>query len=522
MHEFIYQPENKSEEELKKEFVIRTAEFQRLMDIIGTDPDQMPAQHIIVQGQRGMGKTTLLLRVYYEARNRYRRSGPVSVLLTGQQYSIQNLNGLWERVMRSLPELEAEHYSPGKQMEDTGEPDDDCYKLLDAGLKKRQMRVLLLIDDFDTIINRLTRKEQQWLREILITSTNIQIIGSSAVAFESIHEYNAPFFEFFMLLQLKPLTAQETSTLVSKLAVKDRSDRMMKRIESRPGFFEPIRILSCGSPRIIVIYLTILADSDQENSLDSFKKLMDYLTPQYRHWMDSLPEKQLNIVHCLALNWDGMRVSELQEKIGMESKIISAQMNNLVKKEMVLAVPSPGKNKYYQLNDRLFNIWHLMRNASGRDHDRVGWLLRFLEYWYPDNGELKEPGRDYDKSSGKEGTGLINTVREMNSIRLLLLKENPEKATGKLETLMSFILEFEDAIMPLSELLAFAFGRGLKRYVMKLFQREEYRLKDRFKVLYYALVKILEGGQSAEFLKMGRELSGPVVDMVHYISRIST
>lgn len=62
----IYNPSNQSPEEIISNFVIRLQEFDGLFSAIKNDKMNKPPQHFIVQGQRGYGKTTLLLRLNYE------------------------------------------------------------------------------------------------------------------------------------------------------------------------------------------------------------------------------------------------------------------------------------------------------------------------------------------------------------------------------------------------------------------------------------------------------------------------
>ena len=63
MMSFVYNPDNQTDEELRDRFVIRTQEFKCLLaDISDTDLAHSP-QHYLIIGQRGTGKTSLLLRL---------------------------------------------------------------------------------------------------------------------------------------------------------------------------------------------------------------------------------------------------------------------------------------------------------------------------------------------------------------------------------------------------------------------------------------------------------------------------
>ena len=66
---YIYNPDRQSSEELISNFVIRLKEFKDIFDDIKGAPPSGPVQHYIIQGPRGTGKTTLLLRLFYEIQN---------------------------------------------------------------------------------------------------------------------------------------------------------------------------------------------------------------------------------------------------------------------------------------------------------------------------------------------------------------------------------------------------------------------------------------------------------------------
>src|SRR5690606_23231128 len=55
------------------------------------------------------------------------------------------------------------------------------------------------------------------------------------------------------------------------------------------------------------------------------------------------------------------------------------EKNNVIEKKS-----TSTKNNLYQLKERFFNIWYLMRNGDRRDRRRVEWLTKFLELWYED------------------------------------------------------------------------------------------------------------------------------------------
>jgi tetratricopeptide (TPR) repeat protein len=399
MNELIYRPQHKPEEELKDDFVIRIMEFDKLMSSIKADRPKLTPQHIILQGKRGMGKTTLMYRVYYQVVNEYRSNGLVPVIFSEEQYSVRTLYKLWEQIARFLEDNEPDYSGVWYQMQDIQDHTDyeeKCFELLRESIKDNDHRILLLIDNFGVMVDKFSKQEQQRFREILTTFPNLKIIGGSAVVLESFYKYDKPFFDFFKVIQLEPLKSKEVRTLLLRLGEKYKTNKVKDIIEQQPGRIESMRVLTGGVPRTIVLLFNIFLDTDHGNSIEDLKSLLDMVTPLYKHRMDELPPQQQEIVDKLALNWDGMSVAELVSKTRMESKALSAQLNNLVKSGVAHTEKSTGKNKYYQLEERFFNIWYLMQHAPKRMQQKVIWLTRFLEYWCP-GGMLEEEASAFAK-----------------------------------------------------------------------------------------------------------------------------
>jgi hypothetical protein len=109
---------------------------------------------------------------------------------------------------------------------------------------------------------------------------------------------------------------------------------------------------------------------------------------------------------------------------------------------------------------------------------------------------------------------------ELLYILYLLWTNEPELATQKFESLLPEIIDKDELYSILTDILAFAIAKGLKAYIFKLFNRENLQLKDRFKVVYYALMKILEEEYPNEIIKMGKELTEPVNEMLEYIHKL--
>jgi len=389
---FKYTPDEMGEDQFLERFVVREELFNDIFEDIKSSNDSNTNQHYIIIGQRGQGKTTLLRKLQIEVKNDKELSKfLLPVKFAEEQYQIRSLCRLWEEVAEYLQTIYEDEFST--ILDDMEEHFDDedydlqCFSYLESVIKAKGKKLILLIDNVDELIGKLNEKEQRRLREILISSTTFRIVGGSTKMLEHHHDYSKAFYEYFKIIKLKSLNAKESKEFLLSIARDEQKEQIKNVIENSPARIETLRRITGGVPRTLVMLFDIFLD-ENGNAFDDLLKILDEATPLYKHRMDDLPPALQEIVHTIAINWDGMLTKEIVKKTRIESKLISAQLKKLEKYEIVES-ESIGKNKIYKIKERFFNIWYLMRFGRKKDRKRVEWLVRFLEAWCTDK-ELEE------------------------------------------------------------------------------------------------------------------------------------
>lgn len=389
----IYNPQSQPKEELIKNFVIRQKEFKTLFDDISKAKMKTPEQHYLIQGQRGMGKTTLIMRLYYEIQNSEKlNKWLVPVLFSEEQYAIRKLYKLWEHIAIYLEDHDVAFAGLFDRMDEKIDEDDYeeiCLELLLDALKKEKKKLILLMDNFGDLLEKFTLQERQRLREVLLTIPEIRIIAGSSRILEHTFSNDEPFHEFFKIVQLDGLNKKEVTALLKTLGEADEQPRIMEILKEESGRVESLRRLSGGVPRTMVLLYEIFLDEETGDSFNSLENLLDRVTPLYKHRMDELKGNQQEIVEVIAFNWDGMAVKEIARRTRMESNVVSAQLTQLEKNRIIDKVKTSTKNNLYRLSERFFNIWYIMRYGRKKDLRRVKWLVEFLRDWCNED-EIKE------------------------------------------------------------------------------------------------------------------------------------
>jgi TPR repeat protein/nucleoside-triphosphatase THEP1 len=392
----LYTPGNLTEKELIQGFVVREKEFRKIFTDIQSSSWKSPDQHYIIQGPRGSGKTTLLLRIYYEIKNDKKLSekGVLPVMFNEEQYHVRRLSKLWESLGEYLEDTEGFGNLQEKfeELFEKGDFDERSFEVIAQALKREKKKLVLFLDNVGDMLNKFTEQECQRFREILLTSPDIRVIGASAVILEHTYDYSKPFFDFFKFTYLKGLSSCESREILLHLSDLFEKPNVREVVEKQPERVETLRRLTGGVLRTLILLFDIFADDDKGDSFRDLETALDRVTPLYKHRMDDLSAQQQEIVDAIAIHWDAISTGEISRKLRMESKAVSAQLKQLEKNRIITQIPTDTKNHLYQIKERFFNIWYLMRCGRKKDKNRVLWLVGFLRSWCSE-GELVDRAR---------------------------------------------------------------------------------------------------------------------------------
>jgi energy-coupling factor transporter ATP-binding protein EcfA2 len=446
MPTLLYNPDRKSKTELISEFVIRTDIYEDIMNDLKTSRMKSAEQHYLLVGQRGAGKSTLLNRIKYGVEDAEVLKGHlIPILFTEEQYNVSELVNLWESVAQQLEDYHGFGglYEEIEKIAGEDGSEERCFEILEKALVAKRKKLLLLIDNVGDILKKLEEIEVRRLREILQTSPEIRLIVASPFYLEAMLDYHQPFFEFFKVLRLDGLNEEETQQLLLKLAeVNNEKERIESIVTNTPQRVETLRQLTGGVPRTIALMFNVFVEFNSESAVKDLERILDAVTPLYKHRMDDLPAQQQKIVDAVARNWDGISVKELRERLRIDNKVISAQLRQLFKDQVIEIVDSGNKNHIYFIKERFFNIWYLMRYGRKYDRQRVVWLVKFLESWCTTR-ELEERILDYVKKveAGKINGALVDFYAETYSsisgisieMKTMLKEGVPDYLSGRIE-----------------------------------------------------------------------------------------
>ena len=396
----LYNPALWSKEEVKAYFVARQALLDRFIDDLRREQPGGRPQHRLILGLRGMGKSTLLRRIAIAVEeDEALKARWLPLTFPEEQYNVANLDDLWLNCLDALGDLlEARgdkqavaRIDSEVERLDRKDPETALQALLRAA-RGMDRRLLLLVDNIDLVLDRL--KKQDWpLREALQAHPELLLIGASARAMEATYDYGAAFYDFFKVDELRGLTEQEMRETILNLARLRGVEAQIRRAVEEPGRLTVLHTLTGGNPRTAVLLYGVLlkgVDGDVRTDLEG---LLDEVTPLYKARFEELPVLSQQLLDKMALYWDPVTARQLADLLGWEVNLVSAQLSRLQDTGVVEKVKAGrGKRAAFQVGERFFNIWYLMR-ASRRVRRKLIWLVEFLRAFYSAE-ELKKAARE--------------------------------------------------------------------------------------------------------------------------------
>lgn len=397
----LYNPGRMLPEQVIAAFAARREQFDRIVADIAAEKPKSRAQHHLVVGQRGMGKTMLLARIAAELRTDPKLCTRfIPLVFAEEQYAVDRLSKFWLNCLDSLADArELARDTEGveeidavvarltatmiRPLKDDQPFADDVYGAFANLAKSSGQRPVLLVDNLQLVFERLDNGQQHSLRELLMRPGAPILVGASPSPPPQSQDYGAAFYDHFKIHYLRPLDEPEMRSLLMHMADAAQRDDVRLRVLQHPARLSVLRQLTGGNPRTALTLFFLYAEDFGPSVFGDLEGLLDRVTPLYKARFEELTPQQQVVASAIANHWDPVTAADLAAATGLPGSTISAQLDRLEKTGVVERTELFGESRTgYQLAERFFNIWFLMRSASRRQRREVEFLARFLESFY--------------------------------------------------------------------------------------------------------------------------------------------
>jgi tetratricopeptide (TPR) repeat protein len=425
-----HNPRFLSDAELLSNFVVRLPELDLLLKIIGenTGPTN---QHIIVIGPRGMGKTMLVRRLALAVRIDLLLGGswyPVS--LPEDIYVIANEGELWLQVLKQVANQEKsirgefERWSDRYQALSTGKDDQklriQCLSALSEFASERKKRLLVCVENLQMLFEQ-TSSDVPWdLRKTLLHNQEIMLVATAVTHFDEITNVNKANYELFREITLKPLSTDDCQRLWKSITNEELDNNRIR----------PMEILAGGSPRLLATLASFASGKPLSQLMDDLVEYIDDNTTYFKANVEALPNLERRVFVTLAEIWEPVEARKVAERARLDVNTASAILKKLVLKGAVLEAGKIGRKNLYQVVERLYNIYHLMR-LSGAESERLKKLIQFMIPLYGPISLANRLAQEACHLDGDNRLAFIEGYRDILTLssdegtRELILRETP-------------------------------------------------------------------------------------------------
>ncbi len=357
--------------------------------------------HLLAVGPRGCGKSHLVALLVGRLRKDPDVSERVRIAWLPED---ETTPSFWKFLLRILRALRAEYGDefppPSRDLLANAADDRRSDVLTNYLLKKLGGRALLVVvENLDDVMKGLKDDGQKRWRAFLQENSVAATLATAQQLTEDVSDLDRPFFNFFQIEHLLPLSADEALSLLQKIAAHTGNADLATFLQTPTGRgrLRAIRHIAGGSHRVFIVLSEFATREKLDDLVTAFEELLDELTPYYQDRLRCLPVQQREIVEFLCRQTQTVPVKEIAGELFLTEQTAAAQLKSLKDKGYVTA-RTIGRESRYELAEPLMRLCFEVKDPR---REPIRLIVEFLRIWY-DQAEVEARLRCLPKDADLE------------------------------------------------------------------------------------------------------------------------
>jgi tetratricopeptide (TPR) repeat protein len=372
-----YNPGLTRDEERVKAFVVRLRDLDWVLELISSNTTLQANQHVLIVGPRGSGKTTLVWRVAAGVKSDPSLSRSwCPIVFSEETYSVSSPGEFWLEAILQIYNSTGDN--KWKQTRDALSKESDDAVVRESALGQvleyadhLGKKLILIVENLNMLLAQLQANSDWELRHTLLNESRIMLLGTATTKFSELENVDRAWYELFTTHELKPLNTKDSLALWKSYT----------GTKAPPRQVQALRILTGGNPRLFRILSDFVINASFRELMDNLTRLIDEHTEYFKGSLDNLAPMERKVFVALLERWDPSDARQVAADARLDVNKTSALLLRLVEKARVATIPALGRKRRYQVAERMFNIYYLMRRR-GRPADRVRAFVRFMVQFY--------------------------------------------------------------------------------------------------------------------------------------------
>jgi tetratricopeptide (TPR) repeat protein len=406
-HDFIsrFSPNRTDPAVLEQIFVQRRDLLDQSVAVLRESALTDNKHHLLFVGPRSCGKTHLLALIVHRLKQQTDLADRLRIAWLNEDETSISFLDLLLRIYRALSDRYPQEFPREDLKKLYGHDREEAQNSLSQNLITRigNRTVLVLVENLDALFNQLDVSDQRTWRAFVQNHPVFTTAATAQSLFAGVSDREQPFFGFFDTRHLRPLTVEEATELLQRIA-RLHSDSSLTEFLSSPrgrARVHAIHHLSGGNHRLYIVLSDFLTQETLDALVRPLEEMVDErLTPYYQERLRWLSPLQRKIVEFLCFRPSPVAVKVIADRLFAEHGTITSQLKKL--REMGYVASNPrGRESLYELAEPLMRL--SMQVKDTRDHQPLELIVDFLRVWY-EREELEQrlsriapaaPGREY-------------------------------------------------------------------------------------------------------------------------------